>query len=70
MDKLAHHRASIKSFLQRYAESMQNNSEIEVELIFDNEHDRYLLLDVGWQKSHRIHDCIFHFDLKDCKIWL
>jgi hypothetical protein len=70
MDKLTHHRESIKAFLEKYAESMKNSSEIEVELIFDNEHDRYLLLDVGWQKSQRIHDCIFHFDIKGGKIWL
>jgi hypothetical protein len=70
MDKLAHYRESIKVFLRKYADSMKNNSEIEVELIFDNENDHYLLLDIGWQKSHRVHDCIFHFDIKDGKIWL
>jgi XisI protein len=70
MDKLAHYRESIKAFLSKYADSMQNNSEVEVELIFDTENDHYLLLDIGWQKSRRIHDCIFHFDIKDGKIWL
>jgi XisI protein len=70
MDKLAHYRESIKTFLRKYAESMTGNSGIEVELIFDTENDHYLLLDIGWQKSHRVHDCIFHFDIKDDKIWL
>jgi hypothetical protein len=56
--------------LRKYAESMTGNSGIEVELIFDTENDHYLLLDIGWQKSHRVHDCIFHFDIKDDKIWL
>ena len=70
MDRLAHYRESIKAFLRKYAESTTNNSEIEVELIFDTENDHYLLFDIGWQKSHRVHDCIFHFDIKDSKIWL
>jgi hypothetical protein len=70
MDKLVHYRESIKTFLRKYAESMTGNSGIEVELIFDTENDHYLLLDIGWQKSHRVHDCIFHFDIKDDKIWL
>ena len=70
MDKLAHYRESIKTFLRKYAESMTGNSGIEVELIFDTENDHYLLLDIGWQKSHRVHDCIFHFDIKNDKIWL
>jgi XisI protein len=70
MDKLVHYRESIKTFLRKYAESMTGNSGIEVELIFDTENDHYLLLDIGWQKAHRVHDCIFHFDIKDDKIWL
>ncbi len=70
MDKLVHYRESIKTFLRKYAESMTGNSGIEVELIFDTENDHYLLLDIGWQKSHRVHDCIFHFDIKNDKIWL
>lgn len=70
MDRLAHYRESIKAFLRKYADSMRNNSEVEVELIFDTENDHYLLLDIGWQRSRRIHDCIFHFDIKDGKIWL
>jgi XisI protein len=70
MDKLTHYRECIKAFLRKFAESMKNDSEIAVELIFDNENDHYLLLDIGWRKSHRIHDCIFHFDIKDGKIWL
>jgi hypothetical protein len=70
MDKLAHYRESIKSFLRTYAESIANDSEIEVELVFDTENDHYLLFDIGWQKSRRVHDCIFHLDIKDGKIWL
>lgn len=70
MDRLVKYRESIKAFLRKYAESMKNNSGIETELIFDTENDHYLLLDIGWQKSHRIHDCIFHFDIKDGKVWL
>jgi XisI protein len=64
MDRLVKYRESIKAFLIKYAESMKNNSEIETELIFDTENDHYLLLDIGWQKSHRVHD------IKDSKIWL
>jgi hypothetical protein len=70
MDRLAHYRESIKSFLRKYAESIANDSEVEIELIFDTDNDHYLLFDIGWQKSHRVHDCVFHLDIKDGKIWL
>jgi hypothetical protein len=70
MDRIVHYRESIKTFLRKYAESITNDSEVEIELIFDTENDHYLLFDIGWQKSHRVHDCIFHLDIKDGKIWL
>mgnify|MGYP001466733946 CR=1 FL=1 len=72
MDRLELHRKSVKAFLQQYADSINQHPEagIEIELVFDTEHDRYLLLDVGWEGKHRVHNCIFHFDLKDGKIWL
>lgn len=72
MDRLDHYRDSIKAFLQEYAATWTQHPEpeVEIQLIFDEQRDRYLLLDVGWRGSQRIHHCIFHFDLKDGKIWL
>ena len=73
MDRLAHYRESIMSLLQDYADSMNKNSrsvEVEVETVFDTKNDRYLLLDVGWEKTKRVHNCFVHFDIKDGKIWI
>jgi hypothetical protein len=72
VDRLEHYRQSIKKILTEYADSMNENtvSGIEVETVFDTERDRYLLLDIGWQGTKRIHHCIFHFDIKEGKIWL
>ncbi|NER33380.1 MAG: XisI protein [Oscillatoria sp. SIO1A7] len=69
MDKLERYRESIKTILKEYADRMKN-SEFDVQLICDNENDHYLLLDVGWQKSRRVHSCALHFDIIDGKIWL
>jgi hypothetical protein len=72
MDRLELHRTSVKTFLKQYADSITQypNPEVDVELVFDLENDRYLLLDVGWDGEKRVHHCIFHFDIKDGKIWL
>ena len=72
MDRLEHYRSSIKTILQEYADSMNKNSisTTDVDAIFDTVSDRYLLLDVGWEKSKRVHHCIVHFDIKDNKIWI
>ena len=72
MDRLEHYRSSIKTILQEYADSINENSSstTEVETIFDTVSDRYLLLDVGWEKTKRVHNCFVHFDIKDGKIWI
>ena len=72
MDRLELYRTSIKTFLRQYADAIAQNPDpdVEVELVFDPENDRYLLLDVGWEGEKRIHHCVFHFDIKDGKIWL
>jgi XisI protein len=72
MDRLEHYRQSIKKLLKQYADSINKQPEpgVDVQLVFDTENDRYLLLDVGWQETKRIHHCIFHFDIKEGKIWV
>ncbi len=70
MDRLAIHRKVVKSFLQDYADARRRQSDTVIETVFDTENDRYLILDIGWEGSKRIHHCIFHFDIKDGKIWL
>jgi len=69
MDRLELYRKSIKTILKQYAEKMAK-SDIGVQMVCDRENDHYLLLDIGWEKSRRIHDCIFDFDIIDGKIWL
>jgi hypothetical protein len=46
------------------------DSEVEYQLVTDTEHDRYQLLDVGWQDLKRIYNCYIHLDIKDGKIWI
>jgi hypothetical protein len=74
MDRIEQYRQAIQSFLQDYVTSRQahakSNAGTEIEVICDKENDRYLVLDIGWNESHRVHNCIFHFDIKDGKIWI
>ncbi len=51
---------------------MQNfvPQQIDVQLIFDTEHDHYQLVDVGWQNQKRIHSWIDHLDIIEGKIWI
>jgi hypothetical protein len=70
MDKSAYYRQYICQILTAEAKKDLGNPDIENQLIFDREGDRYLLLDVGWQGLQRIHTCFIHLDIKEGKIWI
>jgi hypothetical protein len=70
MDKLAKYRECVKSLLTRYGNEDVAESEVEIQLIFDDKHDHYQSMNVGWKGLKRVYRCIIHFDIKDEKIWL
>lgn len=41
-----------------------------METIFDEPHDRYQLVAIGWQGNRRVHGCVIHIDLKGEKVWI
>jgi XisI protein len=72
VDKIELYRASIQALLQEHNQHLpkNNNDDIENELFFDVERDRYQLMRVGWQELKRVYYTIMHFDIKDGKIWI
>jgi hypothetical protein len=69
MDRLNHYRQCIRNFLNQYAQLWLENG-IENQIILDSEHDHYLLLKAGWEGEQRIYYPVFHFDIKEGKIWI
>lgn len=72
MDKLEQYRTYIKQLLTEYGNycpSYQDGN-VDIELIFDTEHDHYQLVNVGWHHHERIHSCFLHIDIKNGKIWI
>jgi hypothetical protein len=72
MERLECYRQAIRQLLKAQASHESGNSEaaIESQLIFDTEHDHYLLLDIGWEELKRVYNCFIHLDIKDGKIWI
>lgn len=71
MDKLDRYRNYIREILEWYAGfEPQTVDEYESQIVVDDEHDHYQLLDVGWDDQSRIHNCVLHLDIKDGKIWV
>jgi XisI protein len=60
----------VKQLLTQHLSYQTSEEPIEIEAVFDEQHDRYLLLHVGWQDETRIHGCPIHIDIKDGKIWI
>ena len=71
MERVEEYRQHIRQLLTAHKlEQGKPTSEIESQLVFDTEHDRYLLLDVGWEGLKRVYNCFIHLDIKDGKIWI
>ena len=73
MDKLIFYRSTIKNILSDYAKTRipVNNPDPGYQLIFDENHDTYMLYRTGWKDEFkRIHFCVFHLDIKNNKIWV
>jgi hypothetical protein len=47
-----------------------NPNGIEEQVVFDTEHDRYLLIDVGWNQKEYVYGTLVHIDIKNGKVWI
>jgi hypothetical protein len=71
MDKLTYYRKVIKGILAKYKNiRLANSPEIENETIVDETGDHYQLIRLGFEERKRVHYCVFHFDIKNDKIWI
>ena len=71
MDKLNHYRSLLKDLFTQYAApTINKDDETEEQLIFDEVHDHYQVVALGWQGKSRIYFTLLHLDIKKGKIWL
>jgi XisI protein len=70
MDKVTYHRQIIQATLLAHSQIKPVYGEIEMEVLFDCERDRYQLLRAGWLQKRRVYGALIHIDLKNEKIWI
>lgn len=70
MDKLEQYRNYIEKILTEYSQYKPSYGDVELQLLFDREHDHYQLMSVGWDGEKRIHGIMLHIDIKNGKIWI
>ncbi|MUG92344.1 XisI protein [Scytonema sp. UIC 10036] len=65
------HRQIVMDVLSIHANIPDINPHIQTVTVFDCQHDRYQLLQIGWTDSHkRIFTPILHLDIIEGKVWI
>lgn len=67
---ISQYRQIVEKILQDYADFLDTDRQIQIELVLDQKRDRYLLVETGWQNGYRIYGTLLHIDIIDQKIWI
>jgi XisI protein len=70
MERLDLYRNCIKHLLEEHSKFNGVESDVESEIFFDSDLDRYQLMRVGWNGLKRIYYTVMHFDIKNDRIWI
>ncbi len=65
MDRINEYRQIVRDFLSDFAKNDDN-----AQLIFDTDHDSYLVVHNEWRNDYRIYGCAMHLDIIAGQIWL
>jgi hypothetical protein len=64
------YRNIVEQIMQEYIDFLGSDDEVQAELVFDRDRDRYLLVETGWQNGYRIYGTLLHIDIIDNKLWI
>ena len=53
-----------------YSKTKPINGGLEIQVLFDTEHDHYQIVDLGWDGYNRIYSCQIHLDIRNEKVWI
>lgn len=70
MDKITEYREIIKDILLEHSQHKPVYGDIDMEVLFDQDRDRYQVLRAGWLQKSRVYGALMHIDLKGNKIWI
>ena len=72
MDKIREYQKILLNYMEEYTSMYRENPnpKMETQVLADREHNHFQVQRVGWQGSKYYHYCLFHFDIKDGKVWI
>ena len=65
MERVDIYRQQVQSFLFDFAADDPNT-----QVVFDTEHDRYLVIHNAWHNDSRTYGCTIHLDIIDGQVWI
>ena len=65
MDRINEYRQTVRDFLEDFIKY-----DINAQLIFDTDRDRYLVMHNEWRNESRIYGCAMQLDIIDGQIWI
>lgn len=68
--EIERYRELIKSIVEKHSHCDYEAQEVETQIAFDIERDRYLMFHVGWRGEKRVYGCVIHIEIKEGKIWI
>ncbi|MBD2185681.1 XisI protein [Planktothrix sp. FACHB-1355] len=60
----------IKSIIEKHSQCDSDDCEVETQIAFDVDRDRYLMFHVGWRGERRVFGCVIHIEIREGKIWI
>lgn len=71
MDKIATYQKILETFCKNQVDRRKNSTDtVETQVIIDKERNHFQVLAVGWRGKRYEFFAIFHFDIKDGKVWV
>jgi hypothetical protein len=70
MDTRLKYQKLIKDILLEHTKYKPAFGEIAPRVLFDDEHESYALLDIGWDGNEYVHGAVIHVELIKDKIWI
>jgi XisI protein len=71
MAELEQCRNWVQQLLTEYAARRSSQrGEVELQTLFDQEHDHYQLIYVGWEQKRRVFGPVMHLDIRAGKVWI
>ncbi len=63
-------RAAIKNVIEKYAQLRPSHGDIRLDVVFDEQRDRYALMQVGWDRGIRVRGNLIYVTLQSNRVYI